>query len=109
VRTADGQPSHNLFGIKATGSWKGKTAEAITTEYVNGVPYTRREKFRVYDSYADSFRDYGKLLSKNPRYEHLMTQTQDASSFAKGLQKAGYATDPHYAAKLTKIINQNLT
>ena len=109
VRTADGQPSHNLFGIKATASWKGKTAEATTIEYVNGVPHTRREKFRVYDSYAESFRDYGKLLSKNPRYEHLMTQTQDASSFAKGLQKAGYATDPHYAAKLTKIINQNLT
>lgn len=108
VLTADGKPSHNLFGIKATAGWKGKTAEATTTEYVNGVPYTRREKFRVYDSYAEGFKDYGKLISKNPRYEHLMTQTQDASSFAKGLQKAGYATDPHYANKLTKIINQHL-
>ncbi|MEN9867473.1 MAG: flagellar assembly peptidoglycan hydrolase FlgJ [Pseudomonadota bacterium] len=108
IITADGKLSHNLFGIKATAGWKGKTAEAVTTEYVNGVPYTRREKFRVYDSYAEGFKDYGKLISKNPRYEHLMTQSQDASSFAKGLQKAGYATDPHYASKLTKIINQNL-
>lgn len=104
---ADGSKSHNLFGIKATGGWKGKTVEAVTTEYVNGVPTAKREKFRAYDSYADSFRDYAKLLSKNPRYENVLAQTTDASSFAKGLQRAGYATDPHYASKLTRIINQS--
>lgn len=104
---ADGTKSHNLFGIKATPGWKGKTVDAVTTEYVNGVPTTKREKFRSYDSYADSFRDYAKLLSKNPRYENVLAQTQDASGFAKGLQRAGYATDPNYASKLTRIINQS--
>lgn len=104
---ADGSKSHNLFGIKATAGWKGKTVDAVTTEYVNGVPTAKREKFRAYDSYADSFRDYAKLLSKNPRYENVLAQTTDASSFAKGLQRAGYATDPHYASKLTRIINQS--
>ncbi len=108
IIAADGSKSHNLFGIKATPGWKGKTVDAITTEYVNGVPQTRREKFRVYDSYAEGFRDYARLLTKNPRYENVISSSQDASSFAKGLQRAGYATDPHYASKLTRIINQNL-
>ena len=106
---ADGKASHNLFGIKATPGWKGKVVEAVTTEYVNGVPQARREKFRAYDSYAEAFRDYGRLLSKNPRYENVIANAQDAGSFARGLQKAGYATDPNYAAKLTRIINNSLS
>lgn len=106
---ADGARSHNLFGIKATAGWKGKVVEAATTEYVNGVPQTRMEKFRAYDSYADAFRDYGKLLINNPRYGSVLANTQDATEFARGLQKAGYATDPNYAAKLTRIIQQSLS
>jgi flagellar protein FlgJ len=109
IKGADGTASHNLFGIKATGNWKGKVVEAATTEYVNGVPETKIEKFRAYDSYADSFRDYAKLLSSNPRYESVLANSRDASSFAHGLQRAGYATDPNYAAKLTRIINQTLS
>ncbi|MBI3230600.1 MAG: flagellar assembly peptidoglycan hydrolase FlgJ, partial [Burkholderiales bacterium] len=106
---ADGKASHNLFGIKATSGWKGKVVEAVTTEYVNGVPHARREKFRAYDSYAEAFKDYGNLLSKNPRYENVIANSKDATSFARGLQKAGYATDPNYAAKLTRIINNSLS
>jgi flagellar protein FlgJ len=109
IKAADGSSSHNLFGIKATAGWKGKVVEAATTEYVNGVPQTRIEKFRAYDSYADSFRDYARMLRNNPRYENVLANAQDASGFAQGLQKAGYATDPHYAAKLTKIIKQSLS
>ena len=105
----DGTRSHNLFGIKATGNWKGRVVEAATTEYINGVPQTRMEKFRAYDSYADSFRDYAKLLRDNPRYESVLANAQDAAGFAQGLQKAGYATDPNYAAKLTRIIKQSLS
>lgn len=108
IVAADGTRSHNLFGIKASGNWKGKVVETATTEYVNGVPHTKMQKFRAYDSYADSFRDYAKLLSNNPRYQNVLASTQDASSFAQGLQKAGYATDPNYAAKLTRIIKQTL-
>jgi flagellar protein FlgJ len=83
----------------------------VTTEYVNGVPQTKLEKFRAYDSYAESFRDYAKLLRGNPRYENVLAnaQEQDAAGFAQGLQKAGYATDPNYAAKLTRIIKQSLS
>ncbi|MFI4939094.1 MAG: flagellar assembly peptidoglycan hydrolase FlgJ [Burkholderiales bacterium] len=108
IKAADGSASHNLFGIKATSGWTGKVVEAHTTEYLNGVPQTKLEKFRVYDSYADAFHDYARMLSKNPRYGAVLANSHDATSFAQGLQRAGYATDPHYAAKLASIINKSL-
>ena len=108
IKDRDGTASHNLFGIKAGPGWKGKVVEAVTTEYVNGVPQTRVEKFRAYDTYADSFKDYARLLTNNPRYEKVLANAGDASSFARGLQRAGYATDPNYATKLTRIITHSL-
>jgi flagellar protein FlgJ len=107
IRAADGTPSHNLFGVKAGGNWKGAVVEAVTTEYVNGVAQKSVEKFRAYDSYADAFRDYANLLRSNPRYAGVMAQAAqglDADGFANGLQRAGYATDPNYADKLSRII-----
>jgi flagellar protein FlgJ len=109
IRGADGKTSHNLFGIKATGNWTGKTVEVATTEYVNGVAQKKMEKFRAYDSYGDSFRDYANLLKNNPRYQNVIASGKDASAFAHGLQAAGYATDPNYAAKLARIIKQSLS
>lgn len=105
---ANGERSHNVFGIKATGNWKGRTVETMTTEYVDGVAQRKVEKFRAYDSYADAFRDYARLISNNPRYQDVIAQGRDAVGFASGLQRAGYATDPNYAAKLTRIIQNNL-
>jgi peptidoglycan hydrolase FlgJ len=108
IRHADGSPSFNLFGIKATGGWKGKVAEITTTEYVNGEPRKTVAKFRAYDSYADSFRDYARLVSQNPRYDQAMDQIGSVQGYAAGLQKGGYATDPQYAAKLSRAINTTL-
>ena len=108
IKNADGSSSHNLFGMKAGPGWTGKTTTAVTTEYVNGTPVTRREKFRAYDTYADSFKDYASVIANNPRYEKVMSSGGDAAKFAQGLQKAGYATDPHYATKLTRIIRNSL-
>jgi flagellar protein FlgJ len=108
IKGRDGTNSNNLFGIKATGDWKGKVVEATTTEYVNGRAQTKVERFRAYDSYADSFKDYARLITENPRYEKVLASAGDASAFAQGLQKAGYATDPQYASKLTSIIKRSL-
>ncbi|MYM85145.1 flagellar assembly peptidoglycan hydrolase FlgJ [Duganella sp. FT50W] len=108
IKARDGSSSNNLFGIKATADWKGKVVEATTTEYVNGKAQTKVERFRAYDSYADSFKDYAKLITSNPRYEKVLASAGDAASFAQGLQKAGYATDPNYANKLTSIIKRSL-
>jgi flagellar protein FlgJ len=108
IKAADGSASHNLFGIKATSGWTGKVVETATTEYLHGIPQTKLEKFRVYDSYADAFHDYARMLTKSPRYGAVLANSHDATSFAQGLQRAGYATDPHYAAKLASIINKSL-
>lgn len=106
IRAANGKPSHNLFGIKATGSWKGDSVECMTTEYVDGVPQKRVERFRAYDSYQKAFEDYASLLKNNSRYQDVLANADNAHSFAYGLQRAGYATDPAYGAKLKKVIQQ---
>jgi flagellar protein FlgJ len=107
-RMKDGGSSHNLFGIKATSSWTGKVAEVTTTEYIGGAPRRVTAKFRAYDSYEESFKDHARLLSESPRYSRTVAQADTAQAYAKGLQKAGYATDPAYADKLTKVINTTL-
>lgn len=106
LKAADGTPSNNLFGIKANDSWDGKVVEATTTEYFNGVKQKRIEKFRAYDSYADSFKDFANLMRNNPRYENVMANLQDVNAYAQSMQKAGYATDPNYASKLASVIQK---
>jgi flagellar protein FlgJ len=75
---------------------------------VNGVAQKKLAKFRAYDSYEDSFRDYARMISESPRYAKVKAQTGSVTAFASGLQKAGYATDPEYAAKLSRAINTTL-
>lgn len=108
IKARDGSNTHNLFGIKAGGSWTGKTAEVTTTEYVGGVAHKVKEKFRAYSSYAEAFKDYANLLANNPRYSNVVAagNGNDAASFAKGLQRAGYATDPNYAHKIMAVLKQ---
>jgi flagellar protein FlgJ len=109
IKTADGQDSHNLFGIKATNGWTGKVAEVTTTEYIGGQPRKVTAKFRAYDSFEDAFKDHAKLLTQGKRYQATaVAQADTAKGFASGLQKAGYATDPAYADKLTRVINTTL-
>ena len=108
IKHKDGTPSFNLFGIKAGPSWTGKVAEITTTEYVNGVAKKTVAKFRAYDSYDASFRDYARLITDTPRYAQAKHQTSSPLAFASGLQRAGYATDPDYANKLSRAINTTL-
>ena len=104
IRKPDGSPTYNLFGVKAGRSWTGATVEVQTTEYVNGVAQSTRDKFRAYGSYAESFADYANLLRNNSRFSGVLNQ-QDGTQFARSLQQSGYATDPMYADKLSRIIN----
>lgn len=108
ITMADGSPSFNLFGIKATGGWMGKVAEITTTEYVDGVAQKVVAKFRAYDSYEESLRDYARLITQSPRYAQVSQQTGSVQAWASGLQRAGYATDPDYASKLSRAINTTL-
>jgi flagellar protein FlgJ len=65
-------------------------------------------KFRAYDSYEASFERLCAPDHQNPRYAKARQQTGSAVAFADGLQKAGYATDPQYASKLSRAINSTL-
>ena len=104
LRHADGSPTHNLFGIKAGANWKGAVAEVTTTEYVNGEPRRMAQRFRAYANAAESFADYAALMKNQPRYQAVLDAGGDARGFASGLQRAGYATDPSYADKLSGAI-----
>jgi flagellar protein FlgJ len=110
IRKADGSNAFNLFGIKAGAGWTGKVAEITTTEYVDGEPRKVTAKFRAYDSYEDSFRDYARLIGESPRYAQARAtaSTGSATAYASELQRAGYATDPAYASKLSRAINSTL-
>ncbi len=102
ISRGNGSDSNNLFGIKATG-WKGDSVSTGTHEYVNGVKTTETASFRAYSSAADSFADYVRLLKNSDRYQQALNAGTDIKGFARGLQKAGYATDPGYAAKIAAI------
>jgi flagellar protein FlgJ len=103
IMRPDGSSSHNLFGIKAGGSWRGDVVQVMTTEYVDGSPRKMLQPFRAYDSYADSFTDYARLISSSDRYREVMT-ARSAEDAAREVQAAGYATDPSYADKLISIM-----
>ncbi|MGU3522395.1 flagellar assembly peptidoglycan hydrolase FlgJ [Enterobacteriaceae bacterium C23F] len=105
IRRENGEPSFNLFGVKASNDWKGKVTEITTTEYENGEMKKVKARFRVYGSYLEALSDYVGLLTRNPRYA-AVTSAATPEQGAQALQKAGYATDPNYARKLTGMIQQ---
>ena len=91
---ADG---NNHFGIKCHRNWSGKTMR-VNDDAPN-------ECFRVYGNAEESFRDHSDFLRYQDRYKSLFElKPTDYKGWAKGLKKAGYATDPKYAEKLIKII-----
>ncbi|URM27588.1 flagellar assembly peptidoglycan hydrolase FlgJ [Pseudomonas frederiksbergensis] len=106
MRAQDGSSSHNLFGIKASSNWKGDSARAITSEFRNGEMVKETAEFRSYGSYKDSFHDLVTLLQSNNRYQDVLKSADNPEQFVRELQKAGYATDPDYASKISQIAKQ---
>jgi flagellar protein FlgJ len=104
MSAADGGSAHNLFGIKADRRWDGAKAHVSTLEFEQGVAVRKKDFFRAYESFRDSFNDYVDFLRSNPRYSQALESTGDAKAFFAELQKAGYATDPRYAEKITSVM-----
>lgn len=102
---ADGINSHNLFGVKADTRWVGEKVSVSTLEHRDGVVMRERANFRSYESYQDSFTDYVDFLESNPRYAQALQHAADPEAFVLHLQKAGYATDPAYAAKIRQVMS----
>ncbi|MDP3516296.1 MAG: flagellar assembly peptidoglycan hydrolase FlgJ [Pseudohongiella sp.] len=104
IRGADGSPSYNLFGIKATAGWQGDRANVSTLEYRDGAMHREIASFRSYNSYEESFADYVRLMQGQPRYAQALENAADSSAYSNQLQKAGYATDPDYAEKIQSVL-----
>lgn len=107
ISHADGSSSHNLFGIKADARWSGDRATVSTVEYRDGVARLEKANFRSYESFEESFRDYVKFLQDNPRYQQALSASHNPEAFTQRLQEAGYATDPIYAKKISRVMNSN--
>ncbi|GAB4353665.1 MAG: flagellar assembly peptidoglycan hydrolase FlgJ [Methylohalobius sp. ZOD2] len=102
IHHADGRSSHNLFNIKAGRRWPGEKVQVDTLEYLDGVAVKKQATFRAYPDYRQSFEDYLDLL-RRPRYAEALQHTDDPRHYLNALQRAGYATDPHYADKILSI------
>lgn len=103
-KTAQGQNSNNLFGIKASHNWQGDVAVVDTLEYRQGVAQKEKAKFRAYDSAEQSLSDYVELIQSNPRYQAALDVAGDTKAYFHKLQAAGYATDPNYAGKILSVL-----
>ncbi len=98
-----GACSNNLFNIKAGKSWLGAVARCWTHEFIDGERQQVQAEFRAYAFPKESFEDYARLVSLNPRYAQAWAVRADLPAFARALQAAGYATDPQYAEKILSI------
>jgi flagellar protein FlgJ len=92
------------FGIKGKAPDGSSTAFA-TTEYIAGKKIGITDSFRAYANFEEAADDYGRFLNANRRYKHIFQHADDPNRFASELAKAGYATDPHYAAKIQRLIS----
>ncbi|MFW5851161.1 MAG: glucosaminidase domain-containing protein [Bacteroidota bacterium] len=91
--------ANNHFGIKCHSSWKGKK--------IYHDDDTKQECFRVYSSVYESYKDHSDFLVNGQRYSFLFDlNPTDYKGWAKGLKKAGYATNPEYAHMLIRIIEE---
>lgn len=91
--------ANNHFGIKCS-DWKGPSVIQDDDK--------KDECFRKYKSTLESYDDHSLFLRTRPRYASLFKlDVTDYKGWAKGLKKCGYATDPHYADRLIKIIEDN--
>lgn len=92
--------ANNHFGIKCHKEWSGKTFFMDDDE--------KNECFRAYKNPDDSYRDHSLFLTQRPRYGFLFElNLMDYEAWAKGLSKAGYATNPMYPQLLTRLIERH--
>lgn len=100
--SADGESSNNVFNIKTNQDWQGSSVSVSALEYKDGLAVKENSRFKKYESIQDSFDDYAKLISQNPRYQEAASES-DPKNYLRGLQSAGYATDPDYAEKIMTL------
>jgi len=98
-----GESSFNLFGIKADSRWDGGSVSKSTLEFRDGIPTQERARFRAYTSVEESVADYARFIKDNPRYADVGNSGRTPEAFGEALASAGYATDPAYAEKISRV------
>ncbi len=92
--------ANNHFGIKCHSNWTGKRIFHDDDK--------KRECFRKYKTVYESYKDHSNFIKNGQRYQFLFNyKPTDYKHWARGLKKAGYATNRHYAKLLIKIIENN--
>jgi flagellar protein FlgJ len=107
IKTAQGDNSFNLFGIKAHNSWQGKSAVVDTLEFRGGVAQKEQARFRAYGSPEHSLDDYANFIAASPRYQQALQVAAEPAAYFSELQAAGYATDPDYAKKIMAVYHSS--
>ena len=105
ISDGDGKLSHNLFGIKSQSDTEAQVA-VHSKEFEFGRWIDRVSNFSAYPDWESSVRDYANMLMESPRYKEAVGKASDAVEFLRGLQSAGYATDPKYADKIISVMNR---
>lgn len=104
------QHANNHFGIKASSDWNGNDRHCTYTQEWNSYresAYSTFACFRRYPNIEEGYADHSNFLTTRPWYADLFKlPPTDWQSWAKGLQAAGYATDPQYAAKLISLVKR---
>lgn len=108
MKKSDGANSFNLFGIKADTRWDGEVARVSTLEYRDGIARREQANFRAYSSFEESLDDYIDFIESNERYQKALSVAQQPEQFVQELQRAGYATDPAYAEKISDIARRSV-
>jgi len=107
MKRADGSLSFNLFGLKTSHNWNGNTVDLPTLEFRDGKMQQEQAQFRSYESLAEGFEDYVDFIRSNPRYSQALQHQGEDAAYIRGLQHAGYATDPNYADKILSIMSRD--
>jgi LysM repeat protein len=99
--------ANNFFGIKArNGEGSAGTYWMDAWEVIDGEDVVVPEPFRAYNDPGESFVDHGLFFLRNSRYHGAFRYSGDPRRFAQAIADAGYATDPDYAPKLIRIMEQ---
>src|SRR5438067_1790309 len=110
--TASTRPTAGIGGGSGFGAQFGSVQEEVAAFIQNGssgsfgagsAALKTSARFRAYPDQASAFRDYAQMLIDNPRFRGVLKAGSDAHAFASALAKGGYATDPAYAAKLSRL------
>jgi len=103
LNTEKGEPSYNVFNIKASGNWDGAKLATDTLEFLGGQFRSVSATFRSYDSVSDGFKGFVDFIQSGDRYQDALDVSSDSEQFVKKLHQAGYATDPNYSEKILDV------